>query len=99
MRRDSHLLKVEVGVAKLGMLAKHLLLVGILVGVGRRHAEFLDGLNPCVEMTAHRCLPQNVLPDVGSVKQIEGVGGEEQLRGVLHGAQVCLKEERTYIRV
>lgn len=50
-------------------------------------------------MTAHRRLPQDVLPDVGSVKQIEGVGGEQQLRGVLHDAQVCLKEERTYIRV
>lgn len=99
MRRDAHLLKVEFGVYKLGMLTKHLLLVGILVGVGRRNAEVLDGFNPRVEMTAHRRLPQDVLPDVGSVKQIEGVGGEQQLRGVLHAAQVSLKEERPHIRV
>lgn len=68
MRGDSHLLKVEVGVTKLGVLAKHLLFIGILVGVGRWHAEFLDGFNPCIEMTAHRCLPQDILPDVGRVK-------------------------------
>lgn len=99
MRRDAHLLKVEVRVSKLGMLTKHLLLIGILVGVGRRYAEFLDGHNPRVEMTAHGCLPQNILPDVWSVKQVEGVGGEEQLRGILHGAQIRLKEERPHIMV
>lgn len=79
MRGDTHLLKVELWVTEFGMLAKHFLLVGILVGVGRRNAEVLDGFNPRVEMTAHRCLPQNVVPDVGRVKQIEGVDGEQQL--------------------
>lgn len=81
------------------MLTEHFFLVSILVGVDRCYAEFLDGLNPRVEMAAHLRLPQDVLPDVGSVKQIEGVGGEEQLRGVLHGAQISLKEERLHIRV
>ena len=50
-------------------------------------------------MFAHYRLPQNVMPDVGRVKQIEGMGGEKQLRCVLHAAQVSLKEERPHIRV
>lgn len=50
-------------------------------------------------MLAHYRLPKNVMPDVGSVKQIEGVGGEQQLRGVLNAAQVSLIEERSHIRV
>ena len=42
MCRDTHLLKVEFGVSELGMLTKHFLLVGILVGVGRWYSKILD---------------------------------------------------------
>ena len=70
MGSDTHLLKVELWVSEFGMLAEHLLLVGILVGVGRRNAEVLDGFNPRVEMGSHRRLPQDVMPDKGRVKQL-----------------------------